>query len=69
MLCQVIGVQLRDRMQMKGGAFSIILSSEAMRESQVKGMLLLFYFSLHCCYCGSDLLLPSSMGFHFSSLS
>lgn len=46
MLCKVIGVQLRDRLQMKGCAFSIILSSETMRESQVKGYVTSFLFLL-----------------------
>ena len=69
MLCQVIGVQLRDRLQMKGGAFSTILSSETMRESQVKGYVTSFLFLLALLLLCSDLLLPLTLGLHFSSLS
>ena len=69
MLCQVIGVQLKDRLQMKGGAFSTILSSETMRESQVKGYVTSFLFLLALLLLCSDLLLPLTLGLHFSSLS
>ena len=69
MLCQVIGVQLKDRLQMKGGAFSTILSSETMRESQVKGYVTSFLFLLALLLLCSDLLRPLTLGLHFSSLS